>query len=167
MDTWAIEAVLCDVDDTLIVGYMGRPNKEYDPIEVLSGVQERLVELQQAGIKLGLVSNQGAVAFGMITEEQAKRKLAGVVAALGLPKNTPIAACFSDVRGRPPWNDPADAARRKPSGAMILEVLAELSVAPEHALFVGDRPEDAQAAAAAGCAFQWATDFFAPEGSRA
>lgn len=54
---------------------------------------------------------------------------------------------------RPDW--------RKPSPGMLLQAMRDAAVAPSATLMIGDRPEDRQAAAAAGCYFQWAQKFFA------
>jgi histidinol phosphatase-like enzyme len=50
--------------------------------------------------------------------------------------------------------------RRKPAPAMLLEALSLHDTMPEHAVFVGDRPEDSEAARAAGCGFVWTPDYF-------
>ena len=50
--------------------------------------------------------------------------------------------------------------RRKPGPRMLLEAMSDFEALPEETLFVGDRPEDEQAARAAGIAFQWADEFF-------
>jgi hypothetical protein len=51
---------------------------------------------------------------------------------------------------------------RKPGGGMLLALQYFMSKKdePVDLLMVGDRPEDQQAAAAAGLAFEWAADFF-------
>lgn len=48
---------------------------------------------------------------------------------------------------------------RKPNPGM-LQYLADVTVLPKGLTFVGDRPEDQQAAGAAGFQFHWAKDFF-------
>jgi len=52
---------------------------------------------------------------------------------------------------------------RKPSGSMLLHAMDRCNVAPEQTLMVGDSDEDQQAAAAAGCDFIWAHEFFGRE----
>lgn len=155
-----MSAYLFDIDDTLITGYLSRADKDYHTVEALPGRAERLRQLRAEGHQIGLVTNQGGIAFGYNSPADWERKLAAVLESLDLPATTPVACCFSDVRGKAPWNTPEDAARRKPSGAMIGEVLAQIGASPAEAMFIGDRPEDQQAAAAAGVAFQWAHAFF-------
>lgn len=153
---------LFDMDGTLIENYMDSPNrdKDYDKVELLPGRRERLHKLWQNGNKLGIVTNQGGVAFGYVTHEQAQSKIERVVAMLGVPMS--LHYCFSDRRGKVPWNSPQDADRRKPSGAMILEAMQrhEISMG-QQVIMVGDRPEDCDAAENAGVEFEWADDFFA------
>ena len=48
---------------------------------------------------------------------------------------------------------------RKPAPGMLLQAIADAGVMAAQTLMVGDRDEDA--GAAAGCAFMWAKDFFA------
>lgn len=151
-----------DLDGTLISGYMDTPTKDYHIWHVLPGRVEKLAELRAAGHIVEIATNQGAVAFGYVAEQVAWEKLYSARAALGLDALTTMAACFADARSPDPrYNDPAEVARRKPGGAMIQELInrhpyeASLGV-----LFVGDRPEDEQAAQNAGVAFRWAHEFF-------
>jgi D-glycero-D-manno-heptose 1,7-bisphosphate phosphatase len=151
--------IICDLDGTLIRAYLAKPRIPYDEIQVLPGRREKLAFLTGQGVDIAIATNQGGVAFGYVSEEQAHAKIQRAIAALGLPDDTPYAVCFADARSPDPrYNDPSDVARRKPSGAMIRE-LAD-GVAFDQVLFVGDRPEDEQAAADAGVAFEWADDFF-------
>lgn len=161
---------LFDMDGTLITGYMDRPDRDYNRWSILPGRKARLQQLVLQGHVVGIVTNQGGVAFGHVTEAQAADKLLDAFVMLGLapvrssgdPWVPPIYVCYSDVRGKPPWNDPADAARRKPSGAMIREAMADYPrAAALGVLYVGDRPEDEAAAADAGVPFMWADQFFA------
>lgn len=49
---------------------------------------------------------------------------------------------------------------RKPAPGMLIVAMQDQEVAPGETLMVGDSEEDRLAAEAAGCAFQWADDFF-------
>lgn len=153
---------LFDMDGTLISSYMDAPGRDYDAWEVLPGRRERLERLDQLGDTIAVVTNQGGVAFGHVTEQQAWTKAYNAVLAVGLrPDYVRVYACMHDVRGRPPYNDPVSAARRKPSGAMLREAMADYPAAAAlGVLFVGDRPEDVAAAQDAGVSFQWAHIFF-------
>jgi D-glycero-D-manno-heptose 1,7-bisphosphate phosphatase len=170
---------LFDLDDTLIAGYMARPDKAYAPVELLPGRAVKLAQLRERGDDIAIVSNQAGVAFGHITAQDVIAKLGLVASALGYTSiwlfdgGTPVRLgfdapalechiCYSDARSKnAQYRTPLDVARRKPSGQMIREAMEE---SPEAAalgvLFVGDRPEDEAAAKDAGVAFQWAHIFF-------
>ncbi len=153
---------LFDLDDTLISGYMNTPNKDYHDWTVLPGRKEKLKDLQERGDAIGIVTNQGGVAFGFISEQEAWIKIYAAGFDCGLrPDTIRTYACFHDVRGKAPYNDPEKAKRRKPSGAMIREAMADdPAQAARGVLYVGDREEDQQAAQDAGVGFQWAHIFF-------
>lgn len=151
---------LFDLDDTLISGYMSNPDKNYHQWSLLPGRKEKIDHLFETGNEVCIVTNQGAVAFGLIQPWEAESKLLHVGSLLNILAHDTY-ACYHDVRGKAPYNDPVQAARRKPSGAMIREAMAEHpQAAALGVLFVGDREEDQQAAQAAGVPFQWAHVFF-------
>src|SRR5262245_60784670 len=109
-----------DLDGTLISGYMDNPDKDYSRWDVLPGRRKKLAELQARGDKIVIITNQGGVAFGHVTEQEAWNKVYAAALACGLPPDTiRTYACFHDTRGLPRYSDPTMAARRKPSGAMI------------------------------------------------
>lgn len=160
---------LFGLDGTLISGYMDTPDKNYHNWDVLPGRREKLAALQEAGHTVRIITNQGGVAFGFISEADMWQKLGGALIHLGL---NPVRrhedwgrelayVCFHDVRGIPPYNDPDEAKRRKPSGAMIREAMRDYpDAAASGVLYVGDRQEDHDAARDAGVSFQWAHVFF-------
>ncbi len=151
---------LFDLDGTLIESYMNTANRDYNQWILLPGRRELLQTLQADGHSLGIVTNQGGVAFGHVSQAAAEAKLAEVKRRLDLP-DLWIAVCYADRRGKRPYNNPRDAARRKPSGAMIREAVAAFPhPASRGVLYVGDRPEDQQAARDAGVSFQSADSFF-------
>lgn len=158
---------LFDLDGTLISSYMDAPGRKYDNWHVLPGRVERLAELRARGDTIAIVTNQGAVAFGYVDEQHAWFKIHEAARQCGLyPDETRTYACFHDVRGKPPYNDRHQAARRKPSGQMIREAMADHGLSADNpqerlqVLFVGDRGEDQEAARRAGVRFQWTRDFF-------
>lgn len=158
---------LFDLDDTLISGYMDNPDKGYHKYRILPGRYEKLLDLRTRGDRICIATNQAGVAHGFITEEDVDFKMRFVLAQIGLfeahtNSTRPIVySCYYDTRGRPPWNDPIGAARRKPSGAMLREAMRDYPIdAALGVLYVGDRPEDQAAAQDAGVAFQWAHIYF-------
>lgn len=151
---------LFDLDGTLIESYMNTPDRDYNQWDLLPRRRDTLQQLQADGHTLGIVTNQGGVAFGHVSQTEAEAKIAEVKRRLGLPELW-VAVCYADRRGKPPYNKPRDAARRKPSGAMIREAIAAFpQAAASGVLYVGDRPEDQQAAHDASVSFQWAERFF-------
>lgn len=151
---------LFDLDGTLISSYMDNPDRDYHTWQPLPGRGRRIRELRDAGHVVGIVSNQGGVAFGLSTEADWEAKIADVCNRLRIDWEA-IYVCFADARSRNPrYRDPAQVARRKPSGAMIREAMARWAYGPAETLYVGDRPEDEQAARDAGVAFAWAEEFF-------
>ena len=166
---------LFDLDGTLISSYMDAPGRNFDTWQLLPGRQEMIARLIHLGHDVALVSNQAGVAFGLVTEQDVIKKLGRVAMVLGFasismhdggqPMNAgwdlPRLSCFvcyNDSRARS--RQYQDASRRKPSGAMIREAMAEFSAAADDVLFVGDRPEDEAAARDARVRFQWADQFF-------
>jgi D-glycero-D-manno-heptose 1,7-bisphosphate phosphatase len=183
MQYTSLTAHLFDLDGTLIRSYMDRPDKDFHAVELLPGVAEKWATLrEQTGNNLAIITNQAGVAFGYVSEGDVQRKLCAVGAALGygwielhdgsdepqtLDTNARHASgvlriyvCYGDIRSKDARYQ--DASRRKPSGTMIREA-ARIEGYTNYILMVGDRPEDEQAARAAGVAFAWAKDFFAQQ----
>jgi len=152
--------IICDLDGTLISSYMGTPNRRYNDWHVLPGRVEMLAALGEQGHRIAIATNQAGVAFGHVTESQARRKIAAALVALGLPDDTPIAVCFAHPQAKSyRYRNRAELGRRKPSGAMLRELM-DAAGAHEDVVYVGDRPEDRQAARDARIAFRWAGEFF-------
>lgn len=171
-----------DLDGTLISGYMDNPDRNFDNWQLLPGRQETIARLRHLGHDVALVTNQAGVAFGHTAEQDVVRKLGRVAMALGFASvwifdggqgyragwDAPALHCFvcyNDSRAKN--RQYQDASRRKPSGAMIHEAMAEFpAAAADGVLYVGDRPEDEAAARNAGVRFQWADRFFGGEDGR-
>ena len=150
---------LFDLDSTLIAGYMD--GGDYSHVEALPGRIEKLAALRQAGHAVGIVTNQGGIAFGYNSEGDFEAKLAKSLQALGLAANTPYRVCYHHPKASlDQYRDEAGCARRKPSGAMIKELMQELGYSANQTMFIGDRPEDEQAADDAGVGFAWEREFF-------
>jgi len=151
---------LCDLDGTLITSYMDNPGRDYHVWQPLPGRGLKIRALRRAGHTVGVVSNQGGVAFGKITEADWEQKIGEVCAWLGIDWEA-VYVCFADARSSDlRYNDPREVRRRKPSGAMIVEAMQRWGYGFEQTVFIGDRTEDQQAAADAGVRFQWADQFF-------
>jgi histidinol-phosphate phosphatase family protein len=132
------EAVLLDRDGTLIVDvpYNGDPGK----VVALPGARRALDRLREAGVALGVVSNQSGVGRGLLTPERVdavNRRVEELLGPLG-----PWAVCH---------HGPDDGCGcRKPAPGLVLRAAARLGLAPDRCAVVGDIGADVEAARAAG-----------------
>lgn len=174
---------LFDLDGTLISSYMDEPSRDFNKWSILPGRKERIANLVASGHQIGIVSNQAGVAWGFVTSEIVREKLQAVAAQLGYG----TIAIYSDMGKGDHWltgNESPITRRtlpifvcydkegphRKPNGAMIEQAINDAMIdyydeeteafQDVPVLFVGDRPEDEQAAAATDVPFQWAQEFF-------
>lgn len=123
---------------------------------LLPYVAETCKALRAQGHVLAIASNQGGVAMGYLTEPEARALVEHAASMIG-------AEFYEFCPYHPDGIFPEyrqDAECRKPKPGMILDILRRASTPPEDAMYVGDRPEDEQAAESAGVAFSWAMDFF-------
>lgn len=157
--------IIFDVDGTLVARESG---------QLLPGVQQFFALLPHARNRpaVALATNQGGPAcrdagwgdkYPSLAEvEWRYGRLAGQLGARlymslvyqgrgGLIIPSGLAA--GDPRLNPAW--------RKPAPGTLIQAMRDAGVHPHDTLMVGDRPEDQQAAAAAGCYFQWAQKSFA------
>jgi D-glycero-D-manno-heptose 1,7-bisphosphate phosphatase len=119
-------------------------------------VVETCEALRAAGHTLAVASNQGGVAMGMLTEEEARALVENAARMIGAEF---YELCPYHPEGLlPEYTKDADC--RKPKPGMLLEILRKAGADLEDTLFVGDRPEDYGAAEAAGVEFAWSQDFF-------
>lgn len=154
--------ILFDLDGTLITSYMDNPDRDYDVWTVLPNRKEKIAALRSEGHIIGIATNQAGVAFGHVTEEQVMQRIQRVFDALHLPHDTPVQVSYGHPKAKiPRYRKPEVVARRKPSGQMIRDHIANYpEAAAEGVVYVGDRPEDEAAAKDAGADFSWEKDFF-------
>lgn len=108
----------------------------------------------EIGVGYGIASNQGGVGSGYFAEETAKSLLEDTFSsAFGFQaaENT-IQMC--------PHIPYSGCSCRKPAAGMLNNLMELYKVTSDQVLYVGDRDDDKNAAIAAGCDFQWVTDFF-------
>ena len=143
-------AIFLDRDDTLIAdpGYINDP----DQVELLPGVGEALVDLRRLGYKLVVVSNQSAVARGIVTEEKLedihqrlKTLLASKKAYLDKIYYCPFFAEGAIEKYR------VDSDMRKPRPGMLLKAADELDIDLANSWMIGDSLHDVEAGRRAGC----------------
>lgn len=157
-----IKLLILDVDGTLTTTKSGATfRKAADDWVWLPGRMEKCQHLRREGVKLAIASNQAGVAFPWSSFTEAEMQLEIEMVAHDIWANY-VGVCYStpNLKALPQYQNPDDQ-RRKPGPGMLIEAMHFYSVRPEYTLMVGDRPEDEQAAQAAGTSFQWADDFFA------
>ncbi len=135
--------VFLDRDGTLLrePPYLSDPREA----ELLPGVGEGLAELQRAGYRLVMVTNQQGIGLGYFSV----REFIAVNTAL-FRLLAPFGVTISRIYYCP--HSAADACDcRKPRPGLLLRALQEFGMPPERCFMVGDRDVDAIAGANAGC----------------
>ncbi len=121
--------------------YVQRPSE----FEWLPGALEALKELNEAGFRVLVFTNQAGIARGAMTEgdlEAVHRKMLDEAEAFG----GRIDAVYHCPHG---WDDGCDC--RKPSPGMLFRAQREHDLDLTRITFIGDDERDAEAAVAAGC----------------
>ncbi len=144
------KAIFLDRDDTLIddPGYINDPEQ----VKLLDGVPEALIQLKALGYKLIVVTNQSAVAHGIVTEkvlgeihERLKQLLADKNAFLDR-----IYYCPYHPEGVVPKYS-KESNSRKPSPGMLLKAADEMDIDLSQSWCVGNSSRDIEAGQRAGC----------------
>ena len=121
-------------------------------LRLLPGVTEGLRQLREAGFLLIIVTNQSAVARGMITEAELEAihdRLRQMLAEEGVT--------IDDILFCPhlPGGEMAEYARecdcRKPAPGLILAAAEKWQVLAEQSFAIGDKERDVEAGRRAGC----------------
>jgi len=133
-----VRAVLFDRDGTLVedVPYNGDPAL----VRPVPGAAQAVAALRRAGLRIGVVTNQSAVARGMVTRQQVDEVNARVEDLLG-PFDTWQVCPHGPDDGCP---------CRKPAPGMVAAAAADLGLRPYEVVVVGDIGADVDAAHAAG-----------------
>lgn len=131
-------AVLFDRDGTLVfdVPYNADPAR----VKPVPGAVEVLGRLREAGVPVGVITNQSGIGRGLLTERQVQAVNAAVEALLG-----PF-----DLWEICPHTAEHGCACRKPRPGMVLRASRRLGLDPVQVAVVGDIGADVRAAAAAG-----------------
>jgi D-glycero-D-manno-heptose 1,7-bisphosphate phosphatase len=119
-------------------------------VKILDGVRSRLLPLH--GQKIFILTNQGGVALGYLSErvargyvEQVNARLGGIITDYRICMHHPEAGCGC----------------RKPRPGMVHDLARHHHITLARALLVGDSQSDEQCAHAAGVGtFVWADAFF-------
>jgi D-glycero-D-manno-heptose 1,7-bisphosphate phosphatase len=112
----------------------------------------RAIPWGSGGPYCAVASNQDHVGYGLLDGHLCREMLRSLITQ-AVPGVEPLVELC-------PHRIEEGCACRKPAPGMLLRLLGSTGVKPEEALFVGDAPCDAEAAARAGMRFAWAWDFF-------
>ncbi len=121
--------------------------------EVIPWAKERLAAIDWTRNGFGIVSNQGGIALGYLSEWTARKMLVDLAVEMTgrYPHKNAIRLC--------PHAPNAGCACRKPSGEMIRAIVEAHGFEPKNAVYVGDLDTDRLAAESANVPFVWAWDF--------
>lgn len=159
------DLIIFDMNGTLT----NTPFIDKQPLHLLPGRKEHLAALREAYKRDGygnpapsyaIASNQGGVAFGFISEQEARDEVGEIAHWIGTSIYEVSFGHPKPKAGYEKYATEAMLARRKPAPGMLNMIMARLQIQPENTLMVGDMMEDKQAAQAAGIDFQWAREFF-------
>lgn len=144
-------AVFLDRDGTIVheaPNYITSPEE----LELIEGAGQALRQLQAAGYKLVVTTNQSCLAKGVLDEktlEKIHERLESLLAEEAVQLDG-IYFCGDHPGGNvEPYNQ--DSERRKPGAGMLLEAAEELGIDLSESWMVGDATRDAQAGSSAGC----------------
>jgi D-glycero-D-manno-heptose 1,7-bisphosphate phosphatase len=144
------KAIFLDRDDTLIEdpGYINHP----DQVKLLDGVADALRELKEMGYKLVVISNQSAVARGIVTEEalgEIHNRLRQLLAEKGTFLDQIYYCPYHPDGVIPKYRKESD--WRKPNPGMLLAAADEMDIDLSQSWSIGDNQLDVEAGSRAGC----------------
>jgi D-glycero-D-manno-heptose 1,7-bisphosphate phosphatase len=154
----SVRLLFLDRDGTLNRSFGHRPPNVPEEVELLPNVASTLARYAADGWKLVVITNQGGVSRGYLSEAQACAVLQRVVDLLPVP----VAATYlcPHMPGAPIAEYDLDCPNRKPRPGFILDAVEKFGAQPANCLLVGDAVTDRQTAQAAGVPFCWADRFF-------
>ena len=132
------DAVLFDRDGTLVIDvpYNGDPRR----VEPVAGARDALDRLREAGVPIGIITNQSGLAKQMFTEDGLRDVHERIEQVLGAFEV--IVWC--------PHDDYDGCDCRKPRPGLVTRAATSLGVKPSRCAVVGDTGADVGAALAAG-----------------
>jgi D,D-heptose 1,7-bisphosphate phosphatase len=144
-----MKAVFLDRDGTVVVekGYITAA----DDLQLIPGAAPAIVRLREAGWKVFVVTNQGCVAKGMITEDELGMIHFRMVSMLGAEgaEVDGIYACIHHPDGSVPEYS-VDCDCRKPLPGLLERAASEHGVDLSSSVMIGDTRRDLEAGRAAG-----------------
>jgi D-glycero-D-manno-heptose 1,7-bisphosphate phosphatase len=144
------KAIFLDRDNTLVEdpGYISDPKQ----LKLLEGVPEALKELKQLGYKLIVVSNQSAVARGIVTEKvlgEIHERLKQMLTEKGAQLDRIYYCPYHPEGTIPKYRRESDS--RKPNPGMLLTAAKEMDLDLDQSWLIGNSFSDIQAGQRAGC----------------
>lgn len=144
-----VPGIFVDRDGTLIkeVGYLRR----LEQIEILPGVPEAIQLLRQQGLKVAVITNQSAVARGLITEGELReihQKLSDELARHGAFLDGIYYCPHHPTEGVEPYRIVCDC--RKPKAGLARRAAADLNMDIARSYVVGDQSSDMELASRIG-----------------
>jgi len=144
------------------VGYLSR----VEQIEILPRVSDAVLLLKKAGFRLAVITNQSAIARGLLTEPQLnllhdelRRRLAREGALLDGVYYCP----HHPTEGSGIYGVACDC--RKPNTGLVRKAAAELGVDPKQSYLVGDQSVDMELAVRIGAKGIWIRRETEPRGN--
>ena len=144
------KAIFLDRDDTLIedLGYINSPEQ----VKLLDGVSEALIELKALGYKLVVVTNQSAVARGIVTEKvlgEIHNRLEQLLAEKGALLDRIYYCPYHPDGVVQKYRKESDC--RKPNPGMLLRAAEEMDIGLGQSWCIGNSLRDVEAGFKAGC----------------
>ncbi|MBA7506045.1 Histidine biosynthesis bifunctional protein HisB [subsurface metagenome] len=144
------KAIFLDRDDTLIEdpGYINSPEQ----VKLLDGVAEALIELKSLGYKLVIVTNQSAVARGIVTEKvlgEIHNRLEQLLAEKKAFLDRIYYCPYHPDGAVKKYRKESDF--RKPNPGMLLKAAEEMGLDLGQSWCVGNSISDMEAGLRAGC----------------
>jgi len=148
-----------DVDGTLVRTKSGATfRKSADDWKWLPRRLQMIHSLIDSGIIVAIATNQGGVAFGYMKAQDILSELTRMCVEARIYPDR-LYVCYSHPKASlDQYREDSD--RRKPGPGMLREAMSDFQINSEDTLMVGDRPEDEQAAKAAGVDFIHADEYF-------
>ena len=144
------KAIFLDRDNTLIhdPGYINHP----DQVKLLDGVAEALHELKALEYKLVVVTNQSAIARGIVTEktlDEIHARLEELLAEQNASLDRIYYCPYHPDGVVPEFSKENDC--RKPAPGMLQKAAAEMDLDLDQSWCIGDTRRDIEAGRQAGC----------------
>ena len=144
------KAIFLDRDNTLIEdpGYINHPNQ----VKLLSGTSAALVQLRRMGYKLVIVTNQSAIARGIVTEQvlgEIHQRLIELLGREGAGVDKIYFCPYHPSGVIAKYRKDSDL--RKPKPGMLLKAAEEMNIDLEQSWMIGNAYHDIKAGKLAGC----------------